>query len=134
MVISFKIINLKLFGIEYFLSREGVGGSESMNEFNLSSSYLYIREAFLASYSFSVMLNTTPSRCKYSEGQNLVKSRRFHIFPPGALHTHKHLGVWLHRLLSFETNKKQPLRKCTNIHERQSCSRSVKLAMSYDTQ
>lgn len=31
MVIFFKIINLKLFGVEYFLSREEFGGSESMN-------------------------------------------------------------------------------------------------------
>lgn len=105
-----------------------------MDDLSLSSSYLYIREPLLASYSFTIMLNTKPSRCNYSEGQNLAKSRRFHIFPPGALHTHKHLSVWLHRLLSFETNKRQPLRKCTNIHQRQSCSRSVKLTMSYGTQ
>lgn len=105
-----------------------------MNDLNVSSSYLYIRVALLASYSFTNLLNTIPSRCKYSAEQNLAKSRRFHIFPPSALHTHKHLSMWLHRLLSFETNKRQPLRKCTNIHQRQSCSRSVKLTMSYGTQ
>lgn len=136
-VVFFKIIKLKtLWGwiLLSSLCREGHWGSQSLNEPSSSSSCLYVREALLASYSFTIMLNIIPSRCKYSEGHNLAKSRRFPVFLHDALHTHKHLNMWLHRLLSFETNKSQPLRKCTNIHQKQSCSRSVKLTMSYSTQ
>lgn len=132
LVIFLKKFNLKtLWGwlLLSSLGREGDWGSQSLNEPNISSSYLYVRKILLASCSLTIALNIISSRCKYSEGHNLAKSR-FPIFPHDILHTRKHLSVWLHRLLSFETNKSQPVRKCTNIHQRQSCSRCVKLSMS----
>lgn len=136
LVIFWKIIHLKMFW-GWILSSfcwEGHWVSQSLNEPNIGSSCLYVREALLASYSFTIVLNIIPSRCKYAEEHNLTKSRRFPVFPHDTLHTRKHPTMWLHRLLSLETNKSQPLRKCTNIHQRQSCSRTLKLTMSCYTQ